>query len=216
MATNFLSISYILLPLCELEPSIFFTETIAVVSVLLPILQPCPSQNFPPYCLQLDWFKTQIWNPLLPPKSLQGKVQALWCGLKDTCICIRVKWVRKRKISYSNSYIRNLEKWYWRIYLQGKNRETDIENRLMDMGRGQERVRCMERVTWKLTLPYVKQIVSGNLLYSSGNKQGLCINLGGRFKREGIYVYLWLIHVEVWQKTKKFYKAIILQFLKNF
>ena len=36
-------------------------------------------------------------------------------------------------------------------------------------------------------------------------KQGLCINLegwdgrevGGRFQREGVYVYLWLIHVEV-------------------
>ena len=36
-------------------------------------------------------------------------------------------------------------------------------------------------------------------------KQGLCINLerwdgegdGGRFRREGIYVYLWLIHYEV-------------------
>ena len=36
-------------------------------------------------------------------------------------------------------------------------------------------------------------------------KQGLCINLEGwdgrevegSFKREGIYVYLWLIHVEV-------------------
>ena len=36
-------------------------------------------------------------------------------------------------------------------------------------------------------------------------KQGLCINLeggigreiGGRFKREGIYVHLWLIHDEV-------------------
>ena len=27
----------------------------------------------------------------------------------------------------------------------------------------------------------------------------------------GIYVYLWLIHVEVWQKTTKFCKAIILQ-----
>ena len=27
--------------------------------------------------------------------------------------------------------------------------------------------------------------------------QGLCVNLGGRFKREEIYVYLWLIHVEV-------------------
>ena len=36
--------------------------------------------------------------------------------------------------------------------------ETDRENRLMDMGRGEESVRCMERVTGKLTLPYVKQI----------------------------------------------------------
>ena len=35
-------------------------------------------------------------------------------------------------------------------------RETDIDNRLMDMGRREERVRCMERVTWKLRLPYVK------------------------------------------------------------
>jgi len=26
----------------------------------------------------------------------------------------------------------------------------------MDMGRGEERVRCMERVTWTLALPYVK------------------------------------------------------------
>ena len=32
----------------------------------------------------------------------------------------------------------------------------DIENRLTDMGREEERVRCMKRVTWKLTLPYVK------------------------------------------------------------
>ena len=40
--------------------------------------------------------------------------------------------------------------------LQGNNGEADIENRFMDMGRGVERVRCMERVTWKLLLPYVK------------------------------------------------------------
>ena len=31
-----------------------------------------------------------------------------------------------------------------------------MENSLMDMGTGEDRVRCMERVTWKLTLPYVK------------------------------------------------------------
>ena len=35
--------------------------------------------------------------------------------------------------------------------------------------------------------------------------------VGERFKREGTYVYLWLIHVDVWQKTTQFCKAIILQ-----
>ena len=34
---------------------------------------------------------------------------------------------------------------------------------------------------------------------------------GGRFKREGIYVYLWLIHVVIWQKPTQHCKAIILQ-----
>ena len=42
------------------------------------------------------------------------------------------------------------------MYLQGSNGEIDIENKLMGMGRGKERVRWVERVTWKLTLPYVK------------------------------------------------------------
>ena len=54
-------------------------------------------------------------------------------------------------------------------YLQGSSEETDIENRLMDMGRGEERVRCMERGIRKLTLPYIKQIANGKLLYGSGN-----------------------------------------------
>ena len=46
-------------------------------------------------------------------------------------------------------------------------------------------------------------------------KQELCINLvgwdgegGGRFKKEGIYVYLWLIHVEVWQKQQNSVKQL--------
>ena len=38
----------------------------------------------------------------------------------------------------------------------GSNGETDIENRLMDMGREEERMRYMESVTWELTLPYLK------------------------------------------------------------
>ena len=80
--------------------------------------------------------------------------------------------------------------------------EKKTENRLMDIGRGDERVRCMERVTWKLILPYVKQIANGNLLYGSENSNrgsvstwrgGMGKQMGGRFKRERIYVYPWLI-----------------------
>ena len=48
--------------------------------------------------------------------------------------------------------------------------------------------------------------------------QGLCDRLksemgremGGRSRREGIWAYLWLILIDVWQKTTKFCKAIIL------
>ena len=39
--------------------------------------------------------------------------------------------------------------------------------------------------------------------------------MGGRFKREGIYVYLWRIHADVWQKKTKFCKVIILQLKKK-
>ena len=40
---------------------------------------------------------------------------------------------------------------------QWRNR---LKNRLVDMERGIGRLRCMERVMWKFTLPYVKQIAS--------------------------------------------------------
>ena len=90
--------------------------------------------------------------------------------------------------------------------MQGSSGETDIENRLLDFGeRGGESVMygkstmetymtmCKIDSQWAFTV-WLRKL-----------KQGLCINLGGgmgkekggRFKREGIYVYLWLIHVEV-------------------
>ena len=39
--------------------------------------------------------------------------------------------------------------------------------------------------------------------------------VGERFKREEIYVCLWLVHGDVWQKPTEYYKAIILQFKKK-
>ena len=39
--------------------------------------------------------------------------------------------------------------------------------------------------------------------------------MGGRFKREGTYVYLWLIHVDEWQKLTQYCKANINKKLKK-
>ena len=61
----------------------------------------------------------------------------------------------------------------------------------MDIGRGEEGVRCIERVTWKLTLPCKIDSQQEFAVWLRKLKQG------GSFKMEGIYVYLWLIHVEV-------------------
>ena len=69
----------------------------------------------------------------------------------------------------------------------------------MDMRRGEEWGRGMERVTWKLLLPYVKYIAIGNLLYVSGNSnralyQPRGVGWGGRWEegskgREYMYTY---------------------------
>jgi len=40
--------------------------------------------------------------------------------------------------------------------------------------------------------------------------------VGGRFRREGTYVYLWLIHVDVWQKSIQHCKESKLQLKINF
>ena len=56
--------------------------------------------------------------------------------------------------------------------------------------------------------------------YDSGNsnrgsvtisKCGMGREIGGRFRREGTWVYLWWILVDVCQKIMKFCKAVILQ-----
>ena len=53
--------------------------------------------------------------------------------------------------------------------MQGKNRDTDVENRLVDtVAEGEERVRQTESSTKTYTLPYVKQIADGKLLITQG------------------------------------------------
>ena len=40
--------------------------------------------------------------------------------------------------------------------------------------------------------------------------------VGGRFKREGIHIHPWLIHVDVWEKLTKYCKAVFFQLKINF
>ena len=64
-----------------------------------------------------------------------------------TWICNRhLKWRQEPRACYTewskseeekqtlriNTYIWNLERWYWQTYTQGRSRDTDVENRLVD------------------------------------------------------------------------------------
>ena len=71
---------------------------------------------------------------------------------------------------------------------------------------------CKIDSQWEFAVGMAQETQTG---YASTQRGGIERKLGGRFKREAMYVYLWLIHAEVWQKTTKFCKAIILQLKKN-
>ena len=77
-----------------------------------------------------------------------------------------------------------------------------------------------ERSTEICTLPYIKWIASGHLLYDTGSSNLVFCNdlegwdgVGGR--RDGACVYLWLIHVDIWQKPTQYCKATIIQLKKK-
>ena len=63
-----------------------------------------------------------------------------------------------------------------------------------------------------------KQIASGKLLYNTRSPAQCSVmtyRMGRRLKREGIYVYLWLIHIVLWQKPTQHCKAINIQWKIN-
>ena len=58
-------------------------------------------------------------------------------------------------------------------------------------------------------------MMQGAQVWCSGRTQrgGMGWEVGGTFKMEETYVYLWLIHVSTWQKPTQYCKAIILMWL---
>ena len=65
---------------------------------------------------------------------------------------------------------------------------------------------------WKFTV-WCRKLKSRALWYPGG--VGWSGRWVRRFKKEGAYVYLWLSHVDIWQKPTQNYKTIILQLKIN-
>ena len=66
----------------------------------------------------------------------------------------------------------------------------------------------------------IKEILTEEVAFELQDRSGKEVDkqkgqVGGKLKREKTYVYLWLIHVDIWQKAAQYYKTNILQ-LKNF
>ena len=65
----------------------------------------------------------------------------------------------------------------------------------------------------------MKQRAPGNLLCDTGSSTQCSVTTlegwdgegVGAVQREETYVYLWLTHVDVWQRPAQYYKAVILQ-----
>ena len=113
-------------------------------------------------------------------------------------------------ISHINTYMWNVEKWYWWTYVQGRNGDSVMKNGPVDpMGDGKGGM-SWESGTDVHELPCIKWIAGRNLLCGTGLSSVLCDNLGwdGRYggreaQEAGDVCSLWLIHVVVqWKLTQ--------------
>ena len=113
-----------------------------------------------------------IYNGIL----LSHKKECIWVSSDgvDEPRAYYTEWSkseRDKQILYINAYIWNPERWYWWIYLQGSDGDTDIENRLMDTVGDGEGGGHWERSMETVTLPNVKQMANGDLLYNTGSSK---------------------------------------------
>ena len=82
---------------------------------------------------------------------------------KERLESVLMRWMNLEPIMQSEVSKRKKDKYCIVMTIYMESRKMVLMNlfsgqqwRNRHMGRGEERVRCMERVTWKLTSPYVK------------------------------------------------------------
>ena len=95
----------------------------------------CPSTE--------EWIK-KMWYVYTMEYYSAIKKERNWVIYRDMdrprdCHTEWSKSEREKQISYINAYMWNLEEWYRWTSLQGRNRDTDVENKHRDTKRGKER-----------------------------------------------------------------------------
>ena len=99
---------------------------------------------------------------------------------------------RGKQLQYINTYVWNLEKWYWWICLQGEDGDTDVENGLVDtVGEGESGMNEGSSINI-YTLSDIRWI-AGEKLHRKSSLV-LCDDLvgwaggrGGRLQRKGMH-----------------------------
>ena len=107
-----------------------------------------------------------IYNGILPSYKKE------WinpCELDEARACYKEQSKSGRKeILYTNTHLWILEKLYWRNYLQGRNTDTDIEDRLVDTEDDGEGGTDWQR-PWNRHITICKETANGKLLDSTGS-----------------------------------------------
>ena len=154
---------------------------------------------------------------------LSHKKECIWVNSNEVdepraCYTEWSKSEREKEISYTNVYIWNLERQYWwKLFAEDQWRHRCREQ---TYGHGGGQRGAGERRRWDAWREQHGNIhypwkIDGQWEFAVWHRElklGLCNNLevGGRW--EGTDVYLWLTHVDVWQKPTQYCKTIILQF----
>ena len=137
--------------------------------------------------------------------------------------CLNLESIIQSEVSRKekNKYCRNLEdgtdEIIFRTAMETQILITDLWTQ--EVGR-KERVGCMKRVSQKLMLLYVEQILNGNLLSDSRNSKRASVTFQrggmGREVQEGRIICIPMADsCSVWQKSAQFCKAFILQLKKK-
>ena len=74
-----------------------------------------------------------------------GSFVGMWMAQR---VSYRMK--SEKQVLYINAYMWNLEKWYRRTGLQGRNGDTDVENKCMDTKRGIRREAGGGGMNWQI------------------------------------------------------------------